>query len=400
MINKDMIRKDFDIEDIDFTKNPDGLVPVIVQDNATLKVLMLGYVNREALELTLALGRMTFYSRTRQCLWTKGETSGNYLNVREMYADCDRDTILVMAEPEGPACHRGTKSCFLTPENQGFHHEFSCKGRRVMVDFQYKPRYGYEDFLEIMRLLRAPGGCPWDREQTHGSIRRNFLEETYEVLDAIDRDDPHAMCEELGDVLMQIVFHAQIEAEAGRFTMEDVVDGVAQKLVYRHPHVFGGTMEAETSEQVLVNWEALKRKEKGQRSTADAVESVPHTLPALWRAEKIQSKTAKAGFDWSGALSALDKLEEEVRELRAAVESGAAADAPHGIREEVGDALFIAAKIAQMSGVDPEDALHRACDKFDRRFRAVEARADKPLGEYSEPELVALWKSAKEQDPS
>ena len=269
-----------------------------------------------------------------------------------------------------------------------------------MVDFQYKPRYGYEDFLEIMRLLRAPGGCPWDREQTHGSIRRNFLEETYEVLDAIDRDDPHAMCEELGDVLMQIVFHAQIEAEAGRFTMEDVVDGVAKKLVYRHPHVFGGTMEAETSEQVLVNWEALKRKEKGQRSTADAVESVPHTLPALWRAEKIQSKTAKAGFDWSGALSALDKLEEEVRELRAALESGAASDAPHGVREEVGDALFIAAKIAQMSGVDPEDALHRACDKFDSRFRRVEELADKPLSDYSEPELVALWKAAKAQDPS
>ena len=269
-----------------------------------------------------------------------------------------------------------------------------------MVDFQYKPRYGYEDFLEIMRLLRAPGGCPWDREQTHASIRRNFLEETYEVLDAIDRDDPHAMCEELGDVLMQVVFHAQIESEAGRFTMEDVVDGVAQKLVYRHPHVFGGTMQADTSEQVLVNWEALKRKEKGQRSTADAVEAVPHTLPALWRAEKIQSKTAKAGFDWSGALSALDKLEEEVRELRAALESGAAADSPHGVREELGDALFIAAKIAQMSGVDPEDALHRACDKFDRRFRVVETIADKPLDQYSEPELVALWKAAKKQDPS
>ena len=269
-----------------------------------------------------------------------------------------------------------------------------------MVDFQYKPRYGYEDFLEIMRLLRSPGGCPWDREQTHSSIRRNFLEETYEVLDAIDRDDPHAMCEELGDVLMQIVFHAQIEAERGHFTMDDVVDGVSQKLVYRHPHVFGGTMEAETSEQVLVNWEALKRKEKGQQSTADAVEAVPHTLPALWRAEKIQSKTAKAGFDWSSALSALDKLEEEVRELRAALESGAAADAPHGVREEVGDALFIASKIAQMSGVDPEDALHRACDKFDSRFRAVEELADKPLTEYSEPELVALWKAAKAQDPS
>ena len=151
------------------------------------------------------------------------------------------------------------------------------------------------------------------------------------------------MCEELGDVLMQVAFHAQIEAERGRFTMANVVDGVARKLVYRHPHVFGD-VQADTSQQVLANWDVLKRREKGQRSTADAVEAVPHTLPALWRAEKIQSKTAKAGFDWTSSLQALDKLEEEVRELRAALEAGQAADAPHGIREELGDTLFMAAK--------------------------------------------------------
>ena len=264
-----------------------------------------------------------------------------------------------------------------------------------MVDFPYKNRYDWADFLEIMRLLRTPEGCPWDREQTHGSLRRNFLEETYEALDALDRDDPQDMCEELGDVLMQVVFHAQIEAERGRFTMDDVVNGVAQKLVYRHPHVFGGTMQAETSEEVLVNWDLLKKQEKGQTSTADAIESVPHTLPALWRAEKIQKKTAKAGFDWDSALHALDKLEEEVRELRQALESGRDADAPHGVREETGDALFITAKIAQMCGVEAEDALHRACDKFDERFRLVEASADKPLTSCTEEELVALWTAAK-----
>ena len=196
---------------------------------------------------------------------------------------------------------------------------------------------------------------------------------------------------------MQAAFHAQIEAERGRFTMDDVVDGVTKKLIYRHPHVFG-TVQADTSEEVLVNWEILKRREKGQRSTADAVESVPHTLPALWRAEKILSKTAKAGFDWNSTAGALRKLEEEVRELREAVESGRASDAPHGIREEVGDVLFIADKIAQMSGVDPEDALHRACDKFDRRFRLVETAADKPLNECSQEELAALWASAKQQE--
>ena len=265
-----------------------------------------------------------------------------------------------------------------------------------MVDFQWKSRYDWEDLLEITRLLRGPGGCPWDAEQTHHSIRRNFLEETYEALDAIDRDDARDLCEELGDVLMQVALHAQMEAERGRFTAEDVVDGVAKKLIYRHPHVFGGTMEAEDSAQVLVNWEILKRREKGQRSTADAIEAVPHTLPALWRAEKIQQKTARAGFNWDSIQGALDKLAEEFQELRQAVEAGGDPTAPHGVREEVGDLLFIASKIAQLSGVDPEDALHRACDKFDRRFRRVEESADKPLEAYTEEELAALWRAAKE----
>ena len=268
-----------------------------------------------------------------------------------------------------------------------------------MVDFQCKPRYDWADFLEIMRLLRGPGGCPWDAEQTHQSIRRNFLEETYEALDALDRDDPVDMCEELGDVLMQVVFHATIEEERGRFTMADVVDGVAQKMVYRHPHVFG-TVHVDNSDQVLVNWEKLKRTEKGQASTADAIEAVPHTLPALWRAEKVQKKAAKAGFDWDDPLRALDKLEEEVRELRAAMESGKAPEDPHGLREELGDVLFMAAKIGQMTGTDPEDALHRSCDKFDSRFRSVEESADKPLSDCGEAELLALWREAKTKEKS
>ena len=268
-----------------------------------------------------------------------------------------------------------------------------------MVDFQCKRRYDWEDFLRIMRLLRSPGGCPWDAEQTHQSIRRNFLEETYEALDALDRDDPVDMCEELGDVLMQVVFHATIEEERGRFTMADVVDGVAQKMVYRHPHVFG-TVHVDNSDQVLVNWEKLKRTEKGQASTADAIEAVPHTLPALWRAEKVQKKAAKAGFDWDDPLRALDKLEEEVRELRAAMESGKAPEDPHGLREELGDVLFMAAKLGQMTGTDPEDALHRTCDKFDSRFRSVEESADKPLSDCGEAELLALWREAKTKEKS
>ena len=262
-----------------------------------------------------------------------------------------------------------------------------------MVDFQCKESYDYEDFLEIMRLLRSPGGCPWDAQQTHASIRRNFLEETYETLDAIDRDDPAAMCEELGDVLMQVVFHAIMEEERGRFTMADVVDGVAKKLVYRHPHVFGGTMQADTSDQVLVNWEILKRKEKGQASTADAVESVPHTLPALWRAEKVQKKASKAGFDWPDVSGALDKLSEEVAELRQAVAEGTNPE------EELGDVLFSAVNVARFLKADPEVILQQASDKFISRFAKVEQaaqRQNRAMEDMELAELDKLWEMAKE----
>ena len=263
-----------------------------------------------------------------------------------------------------------------------------------MVNFQ-KEHYSYEDMLAIMRILRAPGGCPWDAEQTHESIRRNFLEETCEAVEAIDNHDMPALCEELGDVLMQVIFHAQMEAEAGGFTMQDVIDGLCRKLVYRHPHVFSDVKVA-NSEEVLSNWEALKRREKSQRSTADAIDAVAKTL---WRAEKMESKAAKAGFAWpEGSDGALRKLEEEVDELRSAVESSSV-DGRHGVREEVGDVLFMAAQVAQSHGVDPEAALHAACDKFARRFRSVEEGADgTPLTELTEPELLGLWQRAKQKE--
>ena len=263
-----------------------------------------------------------------------------------------------------------------------------------MVDFQCKERYDYADLLQIMRVLRAPGGCPWDGEQTHESIRRDFLEETCEAVEAIDRADMTGLCEELGDVLLQVVFHAQIETEKGGFTMDDVVNGICQKLVYRHPHVFGET-QVSGSEEVLVNWDVLKRKEKGQASAADAVDAVARTLPGLWRAEKIQSKAAKAGFVWPDVQG---KLDEEVEELREAAGSGIPADAPHGIREEVGDVLFMAVQVAREHGVDPEDALHRACDKFADRFRRTEELAGGAMKALSPEELAACWQKAKGQE--
>lgn len=264
-----------------------------------------------------------------------------------------------------------------------------------MINFPCKERYGWEDLLEIVRDLRSPDGCPWDKAQTHDSIRRNFLEEVYEALDAVDRDDAENMREELGDVLLQVAFHARIEEERGRFDMSDVVDALTRKLLYRHPHVFGGADTAKSGEEALSNWEARKRTEKGFGSVADAVESVPHTLPALWRTEKIQKKAAKAGFEWENVFHALEKVEEEVGELREALEAGGAYDAPHGVREEAGDVLFMTVCVLRMCGLDPEDALHRTCDKFERRFRGVEEAADKPLSEYTEEGLTALWQEAK-----
>ena len=164
-----------------------------------------------------------------------------------------------------------------------------------MVDFQYMERYDIQDLRRIMALLRAPGGCPWDREQTHESIRRNMLEEAYEVVEAIDEQDPEHLKEELGDVLLQVVFHAQMAREEGLFTFDDVVDGVAQKMVFRHPHVFGQA-HADDCAQALDTWDAQKREEKDQRTASDTLKAVARSLPALIRAEKVQSKAAKAGF--------------------------------------------------------------------------------------------------------
>ena len=260
-----------------------------------------------------------------------------------------------------------------------------------MVNFERKETYSLQDLIEILRILRAPGGCPWDRAQTHLSDRRNFLEEAYEAAEAFDRDDPALMCEELGDMLMQVLFNIHIEEDAGRFTTDDVTDHICKKLIFRHPHVFG-TAAADTSEEVLVNWEALKRQEKGQQTTADAMDAVARSLPALWRADKLQSKAAKAGFEFADVSGALDKLDEEMRELREAVERGT------NFSEELGDVLFAAVKAGRFLNVDPEDALNSTCKKFTDRFAAMEAAAalrGVRLEDMDRQELAGLWANAK-----
>ncbi len=262
-----------------------------------------------------------------------------------------------------------------------------------MIDFEYADHYDVDAYRKIIAVLRGEDGCPWDREQTHESIRRNLLEEAYEVCEAIDQKDPEHLKEELGDLLMQVLFHAQIEQEAGNFDLDDVADRAVKKLILRHPHVFG-TTQVRDSEQVLDNWDKIKRVEKAQDTVASAMTDVAESLPALWRAEKIQKKAAKVGFDWPDISGALGKICEEAQELRQAVENNDA----DNIEEEIGDLIFSAVNVARFAGVDPEKAAHRACEKFIRRFRFLEQAAleeGRALEEMSLDEMESIYQRAR-----
>ncbi len=262
-----------------------------------------------------------------------------------------------------------------------------------MVDLLSKNSYDVNDLVRIVQILRAPGGCQWDREQTHQSIRRDFLEETYEVIEAIDQHSTENLKEELGDVLLQVVFHTSIEEDAGHFDLNQVADGVCKKLIYRHPHVFGDVTVNSTSE-ILSNWDELKKKEKGQATQADALDSVARALPALWRAEKVQKKAAKVGFDWDDVSGAVDKLSEELDEVKAAM--GGDGDPA----EELGDLLFAAVNVARFLKVDPEYALHAASDKFAARFRRVEQAVlaqGRRMEDMTLAELDHIWDAIKHQ---
>ena len=263
-----------------------------------------------------------------------------------------------------------------------------------MVDFEKKDKYNFDDLLRIMEILRAPDGCMWDREQDHQSIRRNFIEETYEVCEAIDEQDPEHLKEELGDVLLQVVFHTQMEKEKGVFDIGDVADGICKKLIYRHPHIFG-TVEVGSSEEILRNWDELKRKEKHQKSDTDTLASVAKSLPGLIRAEKLQKKAAKVGFDWENAQGALEKAGEELDEVKRAIAGDGDPE------EEIGDLLFAAVNVARHLKVDPERAMEKTCNKFIRRFADMEQQAkeeNKALSGLSLAELDTLWNRSKEKE--
>ena len=246
------------------------------------------------------------------------------------------------------------------------------------------------DLLKVMARLRGPGGCPWDREQTHQSLGRHLLEEAHEALEAIDDDDAERLREELGDVLLQVVFHAEMAREAGTFDADDVAEGIVTKLIRRHPHVFG-EVEVGSAAEVLVNWERIKEEEKGSHPVEH---DIPATLPALARAAKVQRRAAGSGFDWRSVDGALDKLREEVREL----EEAAASDRSR-VEEELGDVLFAAGVVARKLDVDAETALRKATKRFSQRFDRMRAEAEAEgvrLEDLDEEELLARFRSARE----
>ncbi len=246
-----------------------------------------------------------------------------------------------------------------------------------------------KDLKNTMDKLLSPQGCPWDREQTHASLRRYLVEEAYEVLEAIDENDPGKLREELGDLLLQVVFHAALAERDGNFNLEDVADTVNRKMISRHPHVFG-QLEINSSDEVMQYWEGFKREE-GKRSI---LEGIPSHLPALLRAHKMQEKAMRVGFDWPEVSGAVEKLGEEINEFIEA----AAAGSPEKMEEEMGDILFAAVNISRMSGIEPEQALQNSNAKFKRRFNYIEAKLAEQnilLDDAGLEKMDCLWEEAK-----
>ncbi|WP_312047957.1 nucleoside triphosphate pyrophosphohydrolase [Anaerotignum sp.] len=253
-------------------------------------------------------------------------------------------------------------------------------------------RYTLDDLQAIIEKLRGEGGCPWDRVQTHESLREAMLEEAYEAVDAIERKDKVNLKEELGDVLMQVVFHAELAKEAGSFGLEDVIEGICKKMIYRHPHVFGNA-KADTADEVLVNWEILKKQEKQITTQSEAMKQIPMALPSLIYAKKVQKKAADVGFDFIEIGDAMNKVREEIVELTEAIEQGLGTD-----EEEFGDFLFAVVNISRFLKINPEIALTKASKKFINRFEYVENSAlseGKKLSEMTLKEMDHLWDEAK-----
>jgi tetrapyrrole methylase family protein/MazG family protein len=247
---------------------------------------------------------------------------------------------------------------------------------------------GFTGLVQIVDRLLGPDGCPWDKEQTHESLKKHMVEETYEVLDAIDKNDPDALCEELGDFLLQAVMHAQMDAIEGYYDIDDVIRGISDKLIRRHPHVFGN-VEVSGSDEVLDNWDAIKKSEKGEDRSVLA--GVPKAMPALLRAHEISKRAVRVGFEWQDLEDVFAKLSEELGELKDAINAGRKED----IENEIGDLLFTVVNIARWLKIDPEEALQKMVTRFSDRFQQMESSAGKPLNDLTFKEWDDLWIAAK-----
>lgn len=262
-----------------------------------------------------------------------------------------------------------------------------------MVDFKFKDRYNIDDLIEIVRLLRSKNGCPWDKKQTHKSIRMDFLEEVYEAIEAIDFDSKEMLKEELGDVLLQVVFHSQIETEKNSFDFSDVTNDICQKLIIRHPHVFGN-ISVKSSEDVLRNWDSIKKDTKGQETFTDTLKSVPRVFPSLLRASKLGKRASRANLDFKDASSAFNSLKDEVSELSEALELGN----KEMISEEIGDVIFSAVNVARKLDLNAEELLTQANEKFISRFEKVEqtvTQNNENMQDLSPDKLDKYWEMAK-----
>jgi len=256
-----------------------------------------------------------------------------------------------------------------------------------------KEKYDFNDLLEIMSLLRSEKGCPWDREQDHKSLKKYFLEETYEVMEAIDLEDKDMLCEELGDVLLQVVFHSQVAKENGQFDIDDVINGICRKIITRHTHIFGNDT-ANTPHEVVHNWENIKKREKGMLTQTEVLKSIPGNLPALMRSWKVQQKAAQVGFDWDNIEDVFDKIYEEIQELKDVYKSKNV----ERINDEVGDVFFALVNLARFLQVQPEIALMKTVQKFIDRFEYIEKKsieAGKKLEDMTLAEMDQLWNEAK-----
>jgi tetrapyrrole methylase family protein / MazG family protein len=254
--------------------------------------------------------------------------------------------------------------------------------------------HGFDEFVDMIAALRAPDGCPWDREQTHRSIAKNMVEEAYEAVHAIETDDVAEIREELGDVLLQVILHSQIAADAGEFTIDDVVADISAKIVRRHPHVFGEEVAAGNASEVLANWDQIKATERAEKSQG-LLDTVPHALPGLMLAQMISRKAVSAGFEWDTLDGVWEKVQEELEELRA-TEPGS----PEAV-DEIGDVLFTIVNLARKQGIDAETALRGTCDKFRSRWAGMEeaaAREGRDVSELTLGEQEALWQQAKRKE--